>query len=227
MSLWRIARDEVAGAWRSLRYDLRRRSDADTRTDHASGMLDDAFQDYEQDRPPRRLVAVSAFGLLALVGAAGSYFAVVNGLGTLLAEPPAGPDAYPLAAEAGPLPEAAERQGPTSRLGYGTSIAPSPAPQIAPIRKKARPAPETTAEPADRVTSPARTVTASPSPCRCSPPAPIPTFPSGHPSASVSVSPSASVSASVSPSPSPSASDRGYGDPDDDPRERPRGHVGY
>jgi hypothetical protein len=227
MSLWRIARDEVAGAWRSLRYDLRRRSDADTRNGHPGGMLDDVFGDYdEDDRPPRKAVAVSVFGLLALVGAAGSYFAVVNGLGTLLAEPPAGPDAYPLSAGA-QVPEAAERQGPTSRLGYGSSIAPSPAPQAAPVRRKARPTRETTPEPTRRVSSPARTVTASPSPCRCSPPAPIPTFPSGHPSASVSPSATPSTSASVSPSPSPSASRDGDDDRDDEPRERPRDHSGY
>ena len=99
MSLWRMACNELAGVWRSLRYDLRRRSDADARR---TAPFDDATSNEvstfggpgtdpysvhdEYARPPRRLVAVSAFGLLALVGAAGSYFAVVNGLGDLLAE---------------------------------------------------------------------------------------------------------------------------------------------
>jgi hypothetical protein len=229
MSLWRIARDEVAGAWRSLRYDLRRRSDADIRTDAAGGLLDDAFRDDDEfDRPPRRMVAVSAFSLLAVIGAAGSYFAVVNGLGSLLTEP-SGTDTYPLAAEAGPLPVTTERQGPTSRLGYGSTIAPSPAPQVAPVRRKrAHPAPEATAEPSGSVTRPTRTVTATPSPCRCSPPAPVPTFPDGDPTTSPSPTPSASVSPSVSAGPSPSASrdsaDDGYGTGG---RDRSRGHSGY
>jgi hypothetical protein len=242
MSLWRTARGEVAGAWRSLRYDLQRRSDADQRS--AAGTepygVDDLWGDAPDfgdayDRPPRRLLAVTVFGLLALVGAAGSYLAVVSGLGLLLTDEPA-PNTYPLAAEAGPAPVATGRQTPTSRLGYGSSIAPAPAPQAAPRRTKAtvsatpKPRPTTSTT----VTTPLRTVAPTLSPCRCSPPAPTPTFPG---SAGPSGSPSASVSASVSASPSPSASDDGRGDgsygrgPDHDaqgdPRERPRDHTGY
>jgi hypothetical protein len=241
MSLWRMARDEIAGAWRSLRYDLRRRSDADAR--RSAGFHDATSNDVstfggpgtgpysvhdEYARPRRRLVAVSAFGLLALVGAAGSYFAVVNVLGDLLAEDPPESGPFPLVAEAAPAPVATVRQAPTARLGYGASLAASPAPQVAPLRGKAAPAATMSAKrprPAAEDGIAARPVAPTETPCRCAPPAPIPTFPAGSPRPTGSApTGSPSVSPTPSPSPSPGASP---GAPDDDaypsspPRDRP------
>jgi hypothetical protein len=247
MSLWRNACDEMAGAWRSLRYDLRRRSDADTagaefddpastglNTFGGAGLGSLYTGDDEFDRPPRRLVAVSAFGLLALIGAAGSYFAVVNGLGALLVQEPGDPGTRPLAAQAGPAPVETGRQTPTSRLGYGTTLAPIPAPLAEPRRTKVRQSPAPTQPAAARLaTPPPRTVAPVPPPCRCTPPVPMPTFPDhgsgGYPSASPSVSPSPSPSASASASPSPSAPDvtDGAGATDGDRNHRPRDHSGY
>jgi hypothetical protein len=103
MSLWRRAHTEVAGAWRSLRYDL-------GRSQPGPG---------EQLLPgPRRLAAVSAFGVLAVAGAAGSYFAVVNGLDSLVDDRPAGAEPYPLATE---TPRRAEGDQANAGLGRGTA----------------------------------------------------------------------------------------------------------
>jgi hypothetical protein len=231
MSLWRTARGEVAGAWRSLQYDLRRRTEAEPRSGTELYDPEDLWNDDhddEYDRPPRRLVAVTAFGLLALVGAAGSYFAVVNGLGMLLTDDRVA-GTLPLAADAGPAPVSTGRQAATSRLGYGTAIVPEAEPQPVPRRTKRSPAPEASPEPVSApVTTPARTVAPTPTPCRCSPPVPTPTFPrgtphSGYPSGSASASPSTSASSSPSATPGGSTDDGA----EDDPRDPPRGHVGY
>lgn len=84
MSILRIVRDEAAGAWRSLQYDLDRRGTEAPRypgyewyepaTEDISGAV----------RPPRRLLAAGAFGVLALVGAAGTYVTVANSLDSVL-----------------------------------------------------------------------------------------------------------------------------------------------
>ena len=241
MSLWRMARDEMAGAWRSLRYDLRRRSDADARRatefhDATSNEVStfggpgtDPYSVHDEyARPPRRLVAVSAFGLLALVGAAGSYFAVVNGLGDLLAEGPPGSGPFPLVAEAAPAPPGTVRQAPTARLGYGAPIAPSPTPLTAPLRAKAAfPGSTSTKGPAAEGGVAPRTAAPTKTPCRCAPPAPIPTFPSAGPrpsgtpsTGSPSVSPTPSTSTPPSPGPSPGA-------PYDDVAGPPHERSGY
>jgi hypothetical protein len=238
MSVWRTVRGEVAGAWRSLRYDLRRRSDADRRgttdTDQYGVDLysiDDLWGDApvfddEIDRPPRRLLAVGAFGLLALVGAAGSYLAVVNGLGLLLTDQSARAS-YPLAAEAEPAPVATGRQAATSRLGYGSPISPTPAPPNASRQLGASASGTPTPSPTTTAGIGPQTVEPTPAPthsCRCTPAVPIPTLPTippypggggrpdGYPPVTVSpsVSVSVSVSASVSASPSPSVSADGY-----------------
>jgi hypothetical protein len=241
MSVWRLTRDEVAGAWRSLRYDLHRRPAGDARRGQgfaevtstglntfAGGALDEidpAFDEF--DRPRRRRVAVAVFGTLALLGAAGSYFAVVHGLGVLLAEP-TGRQPFPLAAEAGPAPAATGRPAQTARLGHGTWIPPLPLPRADPPRLAA-PSSEAVAQAVTEPDTPATRVPhtmAPPSPsCRClPPPVPRPTSPpsgdatGGYPP--VSASPSPSVSAS-SPTPGPSATASG------EATARPRHTRGY
>jgi hypothetical protein len=90
MTLWRKARTEVAGVWRSVRYDLGRpEPDADE------------LRERRQLLPrPRRVLVVSVFGCLAVAGAAGGYFAVVTGLGSLVGDKQTGVEPYPLAVEA-------------------------------------------------------------------------------------------------------------------------------
>ncbi|MFF0374621.1 hypothetical protein [Actinoplanes missouriensis] len=86
MSLWRRIRDEVAGAWRSVGYDLGRRTPGTAgspgepdvtstgMTTFPGSLIDLPSSPPRTDaRPPRRFVAVTAFCLLALLGAAGSY----------------------------------------------------------------------------------------------------------------------------------------------------------
>ncbi|HET9516890.1 MAG TPA: hypothetical protein VFO77_04100, partial [Actinoplanes sp.] len=182
MRLWRTARDEVAGAWRSLRYDLQRRSRADrpgaTRgqpnTDpHSADVygINDLWGDApdfddEYDQPRRRLVAVAAFALLAAVGAAGSYLAVANGLGLLLSN---AAETYPLA-DARPAPTAVERPSPVPRQGVAPAISPPPVAQptarrraAAPATTRPKPGPSSTATVVPRIVAPTGW------PCRCTP----------------------------------------------------------
>lgn len=237
MTLWRKARTEVAGAWRSVRYDLGRpEPDAGERGPRGgagpavhpgtggpdvtstglstfggaglTGGLRTSYGDQLAPRP-RRLAAVSAFGVLAVAGAAGSYFAVVNGIGALVGDQPEGAEPYPLAAEA---PRAAEGELSNSGLGRGTAH-PAGAPAIAPRTAPAEPAPDavrvlpTTAAAAPvapRVVAPRppRTTVAGkpaarPTACCPNPPVPTPTVPVPTPH-----------SPSATPSPTPSAPDR-------------------
>ena len=96
MSLSRRIRAEVAGAWRSVGYDLGRRPSApapgagpdvtSTGMNTFPGSLVDlpAGPPETGARPPRRFVAVTAFCALAAAGAGGSYAAAT----TLFAEEP-------------------------------------------------------------------------------------------------------------------------------------------
>jgi hypothetical protein len=213
MSLWRRTRTEVAGAWRSLRYDMGRRpveppAPPTTGMDVTStgmhtfgGPVGDLTGTYDEDLPrrPRRLAAVSAFAVLALAGGVGSYFAVVHGLGPALAgEQPPHPPADALAAVKPAAARPAENEG----MGRGKPVL--TAPQVVRTTVPAAVVPVTPV-PATRKTKPATE-------CDCPhPPVPTPTAPSGSPSptpsASATASPSASAtSASPSASGSPSAS---------------------
>ncbi|MFI5933329.1 hypothetical protein [Actinoplanes sp. NPDC051494] len=124
MTLWRRTRNEVAGAWRSVRYDLGRPEPAEenvtsaglstfggTGTFGATGTLGGTgtFPSTRPFKPaharpapvrrPRRVVAVTAFGALAVAGATGSYLVVADGAGALGGDGVAG-EPYPLAAAA-------------------------------------------------------------------------------------------------------------------------------
>ncbi|WP_173076099.1 hypothetical protein [Phytohabitans rumicis] len=108
---------EVAGAWRSLRYDLARRPAPDDPTDLI-------YPEYEPaHRPRRRLLAATTFGVLALTGAGGTYFAVVSGLSALASEETVPPARLPAMTPA-PAPEAS-----------------TPAPVTSPPRVKPKPTP--------------------------------------------------------------------------------------
>ncbi|WP_433726562.1 hypothetical protein ACQP2Y_09845 [Actinoplanes sp. CA-051413] len=247
MTMWRKARTEVAGAWRSVRYDLGRpEPDADgPAADRPAGgtavrpgaghpdVTSTGFSTFggagltgglrtsygEQLVPrPRRIAAVSAFGVLAVAGAAGSYFAVVNGIGALVGEKPAGAEPYPLAAEA---PRGSEGDLSNSGLGRGTAYAPGGRPPAAatttaePVPGSIRVLPTTAggkaplAPPAVAPVAPRTTAAGKPetrpTDCCLSPPVPTPTAPVPTPhSPSATPSPSSSPDGSDSPAPSES-----------------------
>jgi hypothetical protein len=239
MNPWRRTRSELAGAWRSVRYDLDKRpgtgpagADHEPEQDATStGMStfgvpvsDELSSGYDPvyERAPRRLAAVGAFGVLAVVGAAGSYFAVVNGLGSLLAEKPAGAEPYPLAAPAAGADATAGMGRGSARLpDAGTAGATTTGPSVlivpttAPAQVQAQAQPRTprgAGVPPRRRDAPAPSVPG----CDClTPPVPTPTGPTPTPSPT------------DSPSSSPSPADTGSASPADsaDPTESPEGFV--
>ncbi|GAA0803378.1 hypothetical protein Sya03_27940 [Spirilliplanes yamanashiensis] len=203
----------MAGAWRSLRYDMRQRpgqadSPADGYPDVTSAGLSTfggGVADEEYGPRPRRLVAASAFAMLALTGAAGSYLAVVNGLGELAAGRAAqahAPEPLPLMAEPSALPPSR----PAARVPARRTTAPVAAERPAQREEAPRPG-RTTARPALTLAPPV------PTPCRCTyPPVPTPASESPSPSESLSPSPSPTPDATESATPSASETPR-------DPRE--------
>jgi len=268
MTLWRKARTEAAGAWRSMRYDLGRPepdagepgpgtgagpgagypdvTSTGLSTFGGAGLTGGLRTSYgERLVPrPRRLAAVSAFGVLAVAGAAGSYLAVVNGVGALVGDKPVGVEPYPLAAEA---PRGTEGDLSNSGLGRGTAnaagppaAAPTTAAELAPGAVRVLPA--TTAAPtAPQVLAPRspRSPVAGkpvagdpeirPTACCPNPPVPTPTVPVPTPhSPSATPSPDSSApdgdgSAEPSESPTSVAPDGpdDSGDPDEgEPRRR-------
>ncbi|MEV0898072.1 hypothetical protein [Actinoplanes sp. NPDC049802] len=227
MSLWRSIRGEMAGAWRSVCYDLSRRTGAtDPRPDVTStgmstfpGSLVDV-PDGPPDtnaRPPRRFVAVTAFCALGLAGAAGSYLVATTTFAGRMSDRAATPPAV-----AAPLPAETAEQGGVAGMG---------AVPAARERRAGATGPVPTAPPAGRAVKPpasaaagAAAAPAAPRPpaverttapgCDCAtPPVPTPTAAPSETSASPSTDPdisaSPSPSGSVSPSPdiSPSTAD--------------------
>jgi hypothetical protein len=245
-------RTEMAGAWRSLRYDMGKRDvQADPPADDAPDVTSTGMSTFggapepthhtrrseplaenrDPVRPPRRAAAVAAFGALAVTGAAGSYFAVVNGLGSVLAGESATLGPYPLAA-AGPTGAADDADTLAANAGLGRGTAPRPATGTTttpagigavrvPPEKLALPAPR---QPAAPRTGPARPGAPASEDCDClTPPVPTPTAPgSASPSASGSVSASPSASDSESPSGEPSSSSP-TADPSGSGSEQPAG----
>jgi hypothetical protein len=235
MSLWRTTRNEVAGAWRSVRYDIGRRTPDDAHPGPAPGPVPDvtstgmntfagvAVDPYRREEfdpyvpPPRRVLAVSAFGVLAIAGAAGTYFAVVGGLGAVLHPAPAGHGPYPLAVDAPTSWPGADVDS-VAGMGQGTVVAPAgpaakPAtgtaatPPATPTTPPTAPVPATTTP---RVPQPPAPDTPGSSDCDClTPPVPTPTAPPApgpapEPTPSASPSPSGSES---EPTPSDSGSE--------------------
>jgi hypothetical protein len=237
MSLLGRTRTELAGAVRSVRYDMGRRPVEPSRggPDMTStgmstfggqivvefteaepvraGRMASARRVARPHRAPRRAAAVTAFGVLTVVGAAGAYLGVVNGLGSLMNETPAAADTFPPPATVTFTPNAGIGGGPVARItapatATGTAV-------VAPATTAAAHAPATT-----RNASPLRTTKPTSrecNPCGGHPPVPTPTAPASAPSATPSTSPSASVSPSPSessttptetPEPSESAQDR-------------------
>ncbi|MCO8276099.1 hypothetical protein M1L60_36535 [Actinoplanes sp. TRM 88003] len=216
MSVLRRTRTEVAGAWRSLRYDLGRepvRPPAGGPDVTSTGMGTWGLEGLVEPDPapparrPRRAVAMTVFGTLTVVGAAGAYLVVVNGLGSLMTEQPAAADTL--------APRVAVTttvgMGPSSRAataGRTTVAVPrSPAGVAVPPPAPAAPQPPQAAAvpPPVQAKSPIRTTKPASPECHCEPPVPTPTAPTSPPSPTPSLSPSPSSSASAGPSPSESA----------------------
>jgi cytoskeletal protein RodZ len=145
-------RYEVAGAYRSLRYDLRRRSGPRHET---TDILYPEYDAYEPDDRHRRAVTATGIGLVLAGAVAGVYFVVAGGMGVLVAygspatpadrpSAPASPTAS-VGPSSSPVPTAAPLPAP-----YGVSPSPSPSPSPshrpsrAPSRRPTPPAPSPT-----------------------------------------------------------------------------------
>ncbi|MBL7256528.1 hypothetical protein [Paractinoplanes lichenicola] len=216
MSLLRRTRTEVAGAWRSLRYDMGR-----TPAEPPAGgpdMTSTGMGTFGIDLPidpapapvarrPRRALAVTAFATLTVAGAAGAYLAVVNGLGSLVSE---------TTAAAGTSPP---RAAATTAVGMGSSASPVRVPPAttaatvpaAPAPVPTDPAPPRAVEAPPPPPPPANTPIRSTKPTNPEshgkPPVPTPTAPTSSPSPTTSPSPSSPDSSDPgSPGPSPSDS---------------------
>jgi hypothetical protein len=213
MSLWRSIRGEMAGAWRSIRYDLGHRPGRDTgavpdvtstgMNTFGASLVDLPGEPPEIDaRPPRRFVAITAFCALAACGAAGSYLVATTAFAGRMT------DAPPPAVAAPPPPAAETEAGTGGEAGMGgVPAAPRKPRTTTPPATVRPPSPTPAAIPATKVATsrnarPAAVPVSRSPECDCeTPPVPTPTVPSS------SVPVSASPSAEVSPSPAePSAS---------------------
>jgi hypothetical protein len=230
MSLLRKTRAEVAGAWRSLRYDLGRRPaepPADGPDVTSTGMstfgvpmVTFTEQSAVPVRRPRRALAAGVFGMLTVAGAALAYLGVVNGLGSPALERPA-------AAETVPAQPPAPHATSDARVGPG----PAPSRVVRPVGTPGavKRVPSPTEITPGRATPKSATVkkeTKSTNPhCVCGEnlPIPTPTAPAGPTPAPSSASPSADASSQPSPSDA-SASPSDSGKPSESPRKRHRRH---
>ncbi|GGN03764.1 hypothetical protein FHR83_001146 [Actinoplanes campanulatus] len=202
MSLWRNVRGEMAGAWRSVCYDLGRRpAGRDPRPDVTStgmstfpGSLVDLPEEPPRTdaRPPRRFVAVTAFCALGLTGAAGSYLVATTTFAGETADRPSAPPAV-----AAPLPpDQVEPVGGVAGMG-AVPVARERRPRVVTKARPVEPAPTTVI-----TTRPPSVARTSAPGCDCeTPPAPTPTAAPSATSAEPDISASPSASGSVSPSP--------------------------
>jgi hypothetical protein len=231
LTSWRGLRHEIAGAWRSLRYDLERRQPR--RADDEEETTDLIFPEYGTARPPRRILAAGGFGTLAVAGAVGTYFAVATGLGLLIDDGAGGqPTALPgvggnrsAISDLGAAELGEDRPGTDPRdNGVGVGMLDKGGVIIA---REGRPAGRITdagkqaaVEEAGGGSVPA----AAPTPTRTKTPSPKPTSPRpSHSTTSPAPSPSPSTS---SPGPSPSASPSESPSPDPDPSSSDPGGGG-
>ncbi len=242
MSLLRRTRTEMAGAWRSLRYDMGRtpvEPPADGPDMTSTGMNTfglgsllegaDPVPAARPQRKPRRAVAVTAFGTLTVLGAAGAYLVVVNGLGSLLSETTAAAGTVP----SRPAVTTAVGLGPGSPAGRApaTTAAGRPVTPVADAAVGTGPAapahlvPTAVATPPPpEANAPIRTTKPANPECHCNPPVPTPTAPTSSPSAAPSPTPSESGSAGPGPSPSDSADPSGEPDHSASPSRSWDGH---
>ncbi|GIF76786.1 hypothetical protein [Asanoa siamensis] len=215
MTTWRGVRKEFVGAWRSLQYDLsrarRKRPDGDETTElifpgHAG--------------QPGRRVAAGGFVLVSVAGAIGTYFAVVNGLGALLAPEAEQADETPASVVAGAA--GTGQRPPEARLDRTVRIARQGGPLTVAGRQAAagRAGSSDTRDGAPTGVGPAPDLVRDPGgprPEQSEDPAPEPTEP---PVPSESPSPSPHPTPTDEPSPSPSATAEPTDEVDDDGESR-------
>lgn len=163
MSWWRRVFSEAAGAYRSLRYDLTRRSGPRHDT---TDILYPEYDAYEPDDRSRRAATAGGVGLVLAAAVVGVYLAVAGGMGALLAYGSPG--------------------SPASASPSATPRPPAPAPAAAPPATSASPSPSSSPSHAARATrTPTRRPTTHPPTTQ---PAPQPTESNpSSPSASPSV----------------------------------------
>jgi len=166
---------ELAGAWRSVSYDLTRRPGLSKQPTEVLYPEYDAY-----DRPPRRWYAAAGLGLVVAAGVAATYVAVAGGLGALFTPIV---NAVPGLNDAAPVRQPAV----SGKRAEQPAALPVPAARSAsPVARRAGVAPP----PAAPVAQPS---------CLCPVPVPTPQSPTPTPSNSASPSPSPSVSESPSP----------------------------
>jgi hypothetical protein len=181
--MMRWIRQELAGAWRSVRYDVARRDSPSRQRTEVLYPEYDAYQ-----RPPRRGYAAVGLGAVVAAGVAAVYVAVAGGLGALLS-----PIASAVPGLGGGAPA-------VRSTGTGAPVAQQPAggphavsrPSRVPVRQ------------VPSATRPAEVPAVAPavvSTCPC--PVPVPTPESPSPTTGHSPSPSPSPSVTPSPSASP------------------------
>jgi hypothetical protein len=185
---WGWMQREIAGALRSVRYDMDRRAEE---RDGEPGRSDTWFTEpvpqrdstMRAAREPRRILAAAGVASIIVASAAGTYFAVAGGLGMLIADAagvPVVPQAVPMMPLA-PIPQLADKKAthrvhvkkaePTTAAATVASPVPTTTPRVV-----ARPAPlpegtSTTAPPrhtpvpeSTRTVTPSNSPSASPSP---------------------------------------------------------------
>lgn len=182
MGLLHAVHREVAGAWRSLRYDMQSQVDSHRRSRLLTAETTEMARHdvLHRGRPRQRLVAMGGVALLVAGGAAGTYLAVAGSLTALTADTP--------------LPAVAAAPEPV--VAVVPSVPQVSAPITAPPRRDARKAAP------DPAPVPARPIAPPPAG-----PAPTSNRPESTPTptASPSASPTAEPSGSASPS-APTAS---------------------
>lgn len=187
MRMFRWIGRELAGLWRSVRYDLARRTSLSRQRTEVLHPEYDAYR-----RPPRRWWAAVGLGALVAALVTAVYLAAAGGLGALLSPiVDAVPGGHPAPPAVRPVWSGAPaRSTPSGRVSAGAHGAVARHPSSAPAGTP--PAPD--AEAAQPVLAPVPVPS-----CQC--PAPVPT--PASPSATPSNSPSATGSPSVSHPPSP------------------------
>ena len=150
-------RGEAAGAYRSLRYDLTRRSGPRHDT---TDILYPEYDAYEPDDRSRRAATATTVGLVLAVAVVGVYLAVAGGMGAMLAY---GSPAPPASAtpSATPRPSTAASAPPASVAGASPSPSTSPSRTARSTRTPTR---RPTTQPPTTAPTPAPTEKSSPSP---------------------------------------------------------------
>ena len=161
MSWWRRALGEAAGVYRSLRYDLTRRSGPRHDT---TDILYPEYDAYEPDDRPRRAATATGVGLVLAAAVVGVYLAVAGGMGALLAYGSPGSPA-----SVGPSASARPSLGGSAVAPPASPASASPSPSSSPSRTA-----RATRTPTRRPTTHPPTTEPAPQPPETSSPSPSP-----------------------------------------------------